>query len=81
MHGETRQTDGVAAFANLGPKENGVKPGMTEKPRIRPERVVQGFCRTPLFCGPKGHEKSWHWQPGGSDTDFNTGRVRALFGY
>ena len=28
------------------------------KPRIRPGRVVQGFCRNPLLYGLKGGEKS-----------------------
>jgi DDE domain len=59
-------SDGVAAFANHGPKENGVRPEMTVDARIRPERVAQGFCRNPLLCEPKGDEKSFTGDPAGS---------------
>jgi hypothetical protein len=59
-------SDGVAASANRGPKENGVRPEMTVKSRIWPERVVQGFCRIPLFYEPKGDEKSFAGNPAGS---------------
>jgi hypothetical protein len=36
------------------------------KPRIRPGRVVQGFCRNPLLYGLKGGEKSSVGNPAGS---------------
>jgi hypothetical protein len=53
------QTGEVVTSVNLGPKENGGRPGMMNaKPRIRPGRVVQGSCRNPLLYGLKGGEKS-----------------------
>ena len=39
---------------------------------------MQGFCRDPLFCEPKGDEKSFTGNPAGSTPFFATGEFAAI---
>lgn len=63
---ELRSSDGVAALANLGRRRTASGLRRLDRARIWPERVIQGFCRSPLFCEPKGDEKSFAGDPAGS---------------
>jgi hypothetical protein len=62
-----RSSDGVAAYANLGPKENGVRSEMTVKGRgFGRSEWCRVFAVIPLLYEPKGDEKSFAGNPAGS---------------
>ena len=70
--------NGVAALANSGPKENGVRPLMTIHTANFTGESGAGFLPYPLLCGPKGDEKSFAGNPAGSTRKFPTDEFAAI---